>query len=419
MRSKSYANVVRAVSETPWAILESTLAVIVELVGMRLEGQELSDEEIRERVGAAQAATRPPARSGSVAIVPLYGVLVPKATMFSDVSGATSMQRFMANVNQALDDPEVGSVLIDIDSPGGMVELITEAAAVVRAGRDQKRITVAIHPLAASGAYWIASQASEIVITPSGQAGSIGVFSAHEDISKLQEKLGVKTTLISAGKYKTEGNPYEPLGEEAEAAIKERVDEYYSLFVNDVAKGRGVEVSAVRAGFGEGRIVTARRALKAGMVDRVDTFDNTLARLAKGAPRRSSGRAEAELIGPLIDPAHWEAAGGDAAAAHAQHYIRTMFGSEHEPYAAHGERVLADVEAFVSRSQDRRRARAEARRDLSGADRTRLAAMREQLAGVLPRLDALLAGAMAPEADALAAEAEFLELEARLNGVAV
>lgn len=73
--------------------------------------------------------------------------------------------------------------------------------------------------MAASAAYYLASQADEIVVSNSSGAGSVGVYVAHIDASEYEKNIGIKTTLISAGKYKTEGNPFEPLTEEARAAI--------------------------------------------------------------------------------------------------------------------------------------------------------------------------------------------------------
>lgn len=234
------------------------------------------------------------------------------------------------------------------------------------------------------------------------------MFSPHNDISSLKEKIGVKTSLISAGKYKVEANPYEPLSDEARAHIQETVDDYYGMFIGDVAKARGVEASAVRAGYGEGRMLTAKRALKAGMVDRIETFDETAARLARSAssPRRSraSNPSAPNLAQAWADGIQ----------------SNTTDGPGHGPYAEHAERVVADVEALVNRSRERKESRATVRRDLSAADRGRLTALREQLSGLLPDIDELLAGAEpASDADALAAYAQFQEIEARLNGVPV
>ncbi|MCC7371633.1 MAG: S49 family peptidase, partial [Chloroflexi bacterium] len=145
----------------------------------------------------------------------------------------------------------------------------------------------------ASAAYWIASSADEIVVTPSGEVGSIGVFTAHEDISAALEAEGVTVTLISAGKYKTEGNPFEPLSEEARGAIQARVDDYYSMFVRAVARGRGVKPADVRGGFGQGRVVGADEAVRLGMADRVGTMAQTVERLA-GRRGGAGSRAEDE-----------------------------------------------------------------------------------------------------------------------------
>ena len=155
-------------------------------------------------------------------------------------------------------------------------------------------MAVANH-LAASAAYWIATAADELVVSPSAEVGSIGVFAAHEDMSAALEKEGVKVSLISEGKYKTEANPYEPLSEEARAAVQSRVSEYYDAFVKAVARNRGVKAADVRGGFGEGRTVGARQAVQLGMADRVATLDETIARLQKGAPRGRAASADTDF----------------------------------------------------------------------------------------------------------------------------
>ena len=158
-------------------------------------------------------------------------------------------------------------------------------------GRESKPIIAQVDPMAASAAYWLAAAASEVVITPSGQAGSIGVYAVHTDVSKLNETLGVAYTYVSAGKHKVELNPDEALSAEARAHMQETVDAYYGQFVSAVAKGRGVPVADVRNGFGEGRMVTAKEAVRLGLADRVATFDETLARMVAG--KRGRGAAQA------------------------------------------------------------------------------------------------------------------------------
>ena len=226
----------------------------------------------------------------------MYGTIVQRADLFTEMSGGTSTERLSATFAQAVADPSVGSILLRIDSPGGGVYGVAEMADQIFKARGKKPIVAVADSMAASAAYWIASAADEIVVTPGGEVGSIGVFAAHEDISRHLDAEGVGVTLISAGKYKVEGSPFEPLGEEARAALQSRVNDYYSLFVRAVAKGRGVSVDDVRGGFGEGRVVGAQQAVKLGMADRVDTYDATVARLARGGARPSGQRADADDI---------------------------------------------------------------------------------------------------------------------------
>jgi ClpP class serine protease len=137
--------------------------------------------------------------------------------------------------------------------------------------------------MAASAAYWVASQASEIVATPGGDVGSIGVYSMHQDISQALAAEGVTTTLVHAGEFKIEGNPFSPLEAVAREHLQARVDQAYGQFVLAVASGRGVKPAEVEADYGRGRLVGAREALAAGMIDRIETFDATLARYARPA----------------------------------------------------------------------------------------------------------------------------------------
>lgn len=302
--ARSYRNIVRAITETPWAILPSTFMAIREVIALRVDGHQLSVQEIEQRISGGPGRGRAQT-SGAVAVVPLYGVLVPRANVMTAMSGGTSLQQFGAALSQAASNPEVGSILIDVDSPGGAVELVTETAAMVRAAGKKKPIVAVANTMAGSAAYWIASQAGELIVTPSGMVGSVGVFASHEDLSGMQEKAGVDTTLISAGRFKTEGHPFGPLDDEARATIQSLVDGHYAQFVADVAKGRGVRRDDVRGGFGEGRMVPAATAVTEGMADSVGTFDETLSRLIRGdagsGPKATGGLVTPESAAALFD----------------------------------------------------------------------------------------------------------------------
>lgn len=277
-----YRRSVERVSSSAWAIELGALATIKAILAERASGVRLSEEEIQERIGTRAEPDMVP--DGPVSVIRLRGPIVPHAGMIDATSAPlASVDELRAEFRDALASEDVKAILFDIDSPGGTVDLIPELAAEIIGARGQKPIVAIANTMAASAGYWILAAADEAVVTPSGMVGSIGVYSAHDDISGMQEKLGVNTTLVSAGKYKVEGNPFEPLTDEAKNEMQAIVDEFYGMFVAGVAKGRGVSPSVVREDFGQGRIVLPSKALEAGMVDRIATFDETLARLTKAA----------------------------------------------------------------------------------------------------------------------------------------
>jgi signal peptide peptidase SppA len=289
------SHVWRFVARTPWAILPEKLDEILAFLQLHESGVRFTAEELQARIGD------PPRRQTQVAsrtgIIPVYGTIVPRAGMMTDLSGAVAAEQLAREVRAFAADPGVDRIVLDINSPGGNVVGLPELAAEIRAARDVKPVIAVANPMAASAAYHIAAQASEIAVTPSGAVGSIGVFAMHEDISRAIEGQGRKVTMISAGKFKTEGNPFEPLTDEARATIQDNVDVAYNRFVADVAKGRGVSEDLVRAGFGEGRMVHAERAVEQRMADRIETFDQVIARLASGSPAVATGTRFAAAAG--------------------------------------------------------------------------------------------------------------------------
>ncbi|MCL4848737.1 MAG: S49 family peptidase [Acidobacteria bacterium] len=281
------------VREYPWAMLPAAYEVMVDVLARRAAGARLTAEEIAARTADGPGRGELQVRDG-VAILPVYGVLAPRLNLVEEISGGTSTGALTGQLRQALAEPSIHAIVLDVDSPGGSVFGIDELATEIHGARGQKPIVAVARHQAASAAYWLASQADEVVVSPSGMVGSIGVFVEHWDESAMDAELGLKVTLVSAGKYKTEANPYEPLNDEARAALQATVDGYYALFTRAVARGRGVPVDAVRSGFGEGRMVMAQAALKAQMVDRVETLDATIRRMARPAGGGRGGSKAAD-----------------------------------------------------------------------------------------------------------------------------
>ena len=248
-----------------------------------------------EALTSPEAATRlVPARKsvGSVAVISLGGYISQKPTLFSMLFGGTSAEGFAREVGAAMRDSSVGAVVLDVDSPGGEVFGTPEAAAAIRAARGPKPLVAVVNPMAGSAAYWLASQADEIAITPSGLAGSIGAFVIHVDDSEAMKQAGMKLEVIRHGRRKAEGLEG-PLPDEARADLQARDDHAGALFEADVAKGRRVSVEKVRSEYGEGAMFTADRAVAAGLADRVATLEEVVRSLANGY-RPEGSRAEAD-----------------------------------------------------------------------------------------------------------------------------
>ena len=248
----------------------------------------------------ARPAPREPQRQGVVAVLPIVGPITQRGGgLFELLFGGTSTGAIRAQLDQAVNDPSVLGIVLDIDSPGGTVGGVPELAEAVYNARAVKPIVAVSNTLMASAAYWLGSQADKLLASPSSQTGSIGVYALHLDMSRAYDADGVTPTLVSAGKYKTEGSPFGPLDDTGRAAWQAQVDEYYSLFVNDVARGRGKAPATVRNGFGEGRVLTASAAVAEHLADEVGSLDAAIAAVTRLAKRRANARAEALRMATL------------------------------------------------------------------------------------------------------------------------
>jgi signal peptide peptidase SppA len=275
-----------------WAITSAALNDIA--TSARRSDNDVSKVALRQTMLAKQAAagrgtTRAKGR-GVLGYVPILGAISHRGGWW----GNTSSMEIVAAVEDMSRDPKVAAIILDIDSPGGTVAGTQEAADAIYAARDRKPIIAIANSLAASAAYWIGSSATKFYAAPSAEVGSIGVYAMHLDISKANDRLGIKPTYISAGKYKVEGNPDAPLTSEAKATIQRSVDAAYADFVWAVARNRGVKLSEVKGGFGEGRVVGAKEAHRLGMVDGVRALASVI-NIAKNLGVDRPGKASYAL----------------------------------------------------------------------------------------------------------------------------
>jgi len=293
----------RAAGQGVWLIEPQKAEAIVSAIALRARMGPRAEPAFDERP-KAEISGEVSAGQKTIRVLRLMGTILPRGNMMADISGpgAANLVAFQRAFRQAAEDSGTSAIVIEIDSPGGQIDLVPETAAMIRAARRADRPIVAVaNTLAASAAYWIASAADELVVTPSGTVGSIGVYMLHRDVSAALQAQGIAPTFIFEGARKVEGNPFEPLDDAARKALQADVRSAYEAFTKDVAKARGVPVSVVRADpetserhMGGGRAYGAQEAVRLGMADRVATLDETIQRLARGG-KTGRGRRNASL----------------------------------------------------------------------------------------------------------------------------
>lgn len=217
---------------------------------------------------SSAAADKPFAFSGGVAIIPIHGTLINRfgGYWYGYITGYNFIR---SQMNAALTDPDVQAIVYDVNSNGGEAAGCFELASEIMESRKKKRCMAVVDSNCYSAAYALASAAETVAVTPSGGAGSIGVYSMHVDMSKMLENAGIKVTLIASGEHKVEGNPYEPLSDDAKSEKQAGVDYVRQVFVDHVAAARGMDPKTVYDT--EGLCYNAEDALAIGLIDSIAT----------------------------------------------------------------------------------------------------------------------------------------------------
>lgn len=274
----------------PWAMHKRELVALQQAVFRATDVDSLVAGELR----AAARASRVSSEGGpSVGVLQISGPITARPSIFSAIFGSPTVTGLQAQLRELVQDPAVSSIVAVFDSPGGECDLIQEFAAELRA--CPKPLAAMIASMAASAAYWLAAQADAIIVTPSGWTGSVGVYSLHADLSRQLEADGVTLTFTSAGEGKTDGNPYEPLSEQAQADVQTDVDYIYKLFVAAVARGRGLAPARIVNTIGA-YAYNAPDSVRLGLADQVGTSEETIARLMTSSLRPSARRATRQAL---------------------------------------------------------------------------------------------------------------------------
>lgn len=294
------AHIATRIFDTPLLVRPETAAIIVDVlaerIGVSRETPEANAIEMSRFRGQpvrqnGDGATMYRVENG-VAILPVMGELVNRGAWIGASSGLTSYEGLEASLRAAASDRMVSAIVLDMNSPGGEASGALETGELVRSINKQKPVVAFVNGQAASAAYAIASGAGKIVAAPSAVLGSIGVVLVHRDMSAAIEKQGVKMTVIHAGAYKADGNPFQALPDDARARIQGHVDAIYDLFTGMVAQHRGMDLADVRGT--EAAIFLGADAVNAGLADSIGTLDSVLESLRRsnvsaGSPSHSGG----------------------------------------------------------------------------------------------------------------------------------
>ncbi|MBO8127915.1 MAG: signal peptide peptidase SppA [Peptococcaceae bacterium] len=240
------------------------------------------------------------ARGAGIGLVHIEGVITGgrSGNLFQAVA---SVEEILNQLRRAEEDPDIKAVVLRLNSPGGTSAASQEiGAAVARLRKSGKPVVASMSDVAASGAYWIASQANVIVANPASVTGSIGVIIPTQNYAGLYDKIGIETENIKSGPFKDMGTPSRPLTPEERAIFQNMVDDMYDQFVSVVAKGRHMDEDRVRE-LADGRVYSGRQARDLGLVDELGGLREAV-RLAadmadiKGEPR----------IIPLEERTYWQ-----------------------------------------------------------------------------------------------------------------
>ena len=260
--------------EQPWAITEQALDALVD-IALRLKSPE--DFQFGAQTSGFTDSDAPYAIENGIAIIPIEGTLYKRSYFFSCGSTYNGIRQ---RLEHAVSNYEVKAILLDGDSPGGGVGGGSDLAECIYSIREKKPIYAFTDSQMTSAAYWLGSAAQMVAASSVAQIGSIGVITMHTDYSKADEQAGIKRTYITAGKYKAIGNDAEPLSKEGLDYIKDRLNATYSIFIDAVAKHRGVSVEDALK-MADGKVFLAEEARKIGLIDVVTTKEEFLTKITE------------------------------------------------------------------------------------------------------------------------------------------
>lgn len=222
-------------------------------------------------------STRPPGSvPGEIGIIYVEGVIATRGGDSGMFGSGSSAEEIAAALRRAAGNPQMKAVVIRLNSPGGSPAAAQEISREIeRLRQSGKKVVASMGDVAASGAYWVAAGADQIVANPGTLTGSIGVIMETANLQGLYDKLGISTETFKSGAHKDMGSTSRPVTTEERVIYQSMIDDIYDQFVDVVAKGRHKDSSEIRP-LADGRVFTGRQALELGLVDRLGDFHDAV-----------------------------------------------------------------------------------------------------------------------------------------------
>lgn len=207
------------------------------------------------------------AAGAEIGIIHINGVIAGGGNGGGFLSDWSGSEEVTAGLRAAAKNPRLKAVVIRLNSPGGTASASQEISTEVeRLKQSGKKVVVSMGDVAASGAYWIASGADQIVANPATITGSIGVIIQTQNMQPLFGKIGLSTETFKSGPYKDMGSSSRPVTPAERAIFQSMIDDIYGQFINVVASGRKMDIEKVKM-LADGRVFTGQQAKELGLVD--------------------------------------------------------------------------------------------------------------------------------------------------------
>lgn len=246
-----------------------------------------------------------PARSyqvtNGIAVLPVSGTLVSKTRSLQPYSGMTGYNGVIARLQQAISDPGVDGILLDMDTPGGMVSGAFDCADIIARMRNIKPVWALANDMNCSAGQLIASSASRRLVTQTARTGSIGVMMAHSNYGTALKNNGVEVTLIYSGDHKVDGNPYEKLPKDVRADFQTRIDATRQMFAEKVSAYTGMSVQAVLDT--EAAVFSGQESVDNGLADELVNNTDALGVMREALDRRKKTTTGGTMPSPSASAA--------------------------------------------------------------------------------------------------------------------